>query len=126
MSRKTVAELILDAKSGIDNRTPEQVRAELAAGGVTLLDVREAAELAGGRIAGSLHVPRGMLEFYADPSSPAHKPELNPKSRVIVYCAAGPRSILAGATLRVLGYSNVANLEGGFKAWREAALPIER
>ena len=72
---------------------------------------------------GAVQVPRGILEWVADPSSPRHNPELDPARRVIVYCRSGHRAALAAATLKTLGYENVANLEGGFAAWQEAGLP---
>ena len=59
----------------------------------------------------------------ADPASPRHNPELDPARRVIVYCRSGTRAALATLTLKTLGFENVANLEGGFTAWKEAGLP---
>ncbi|HXE20837.1 MAG TPA: rhodanese-like domain-containing protein [Rhodoferax sp.] len=126
MTGKTVAELVRDAKSRIDNLTPDQVETEIAAGNTTLVDVRDAPELAGGAIAGAVHASRGMLEFYADPASPYHKPELEPAGRVILYCASGGRSALAVASLRELGYVNVAHLDGGFKGWQAAGKPVSK
>jgi rhodanese-related sulfurtransferase len=70
--------------------------------------------------------PRGMLEFYADPASAYHHPEFDQSKRTILYCASGGRSALAGATLRQLGYTNVAHLDGGIKAWLAAGQPIEK
>ena len=123
MTGKTATQLVQDAKSRIENLTPNQVQAEMAAGNVTLVDIRDAPELSSGTIAGSVHASRGMLEFYADPSSPYHKAELNPDNRVILHCASGGRSALAVLALRELGYTNVAHLDGGFKAWQAAGKP---
>ena len=125
MTDKTVAQLVQEAKSNIQNLSPDQVQAEIATGKVTLVDVRDDAELANGTIPGSIHASRGMLEFYADPSSPYHKPELDPNSRVILHCATGGRSALAVHALRALGYKNVAHLDGGFKAWQAAGKPVK-
>ena len=76
-------------------------------------------------IAGAVQAPRGLLEFAADPTSPRHKPELDPARRVIVYCRMGADSpVPAGLTLKTLGYQDVANLDGGITAWKEAGLPI--
>ena len=69
-------------------------------------------------------MPRGLLEFAADPASPSHKEGLEPDTRVIVYCRSGTRAALATATLVTLGYQNAANLEGGINAWKEAGLPL--
>ncbi|TAN10666.1 MAG: rhodanese-like domain-containing protein [Burkholderiaceae bacterium] len=120
----TVAQLVQAAKSQIDNLTPDQVEAEMAAAGITLVDVRDAPELADGTIRGAVHASRGMLEFYADPASPYHKAELAPQNRVILYCASGGRSALAAQSLRELGYVNVAHLDGGFKSWKAAGKPF--
>ena len=73
---------------------------------------------------GAVQVPRGLLEFAADPASPSHKEGLEPDARVIVYCRSGTRAALATATLVMLGYQNVANLDGGINAWKEAGLPL--
>lgn len=126
MAARTVAQLVQDAKSRIDNLTPDQVETEMAAGAITLVDVRDAPELAGGAIAGAVHASRGMLEFYADPGSPYHKSGLEPNGRVILYCASGGRSALAVESLRALGYVNVAHLDGGFKGWQAAGKPVSK
>jgi rhodanese-related sulfurtransferase len=90
-----------------------------------VVDVREADErVATGSIPGAVHVPRGLLEFRADPSHPSHDPRLDPAADVLVYCAAGSRSALAAATLRALGYARVAHLDGGVTAWIDADLPV--
>ena len=69
-----------------------------------------------GVIPGAAHAPRGMLEFYADPTSPYHRKEFDPARRVVLHCASGGRSALAADTLKQMGYQNVAHLDGGFKA----------
>jgi rhodanese-related sulfurtransferase len=66
-----------------------------------------------------------MLEFYADPTSAYHRTEFAPDRRTILYCASGGRSALAAGTLQQLGYTEVAHLNGGLKAWREAGLTVE-
>jgi rhodanese-related sulfurtransferase len=67
-----------------------------------------------------------MLEFYADPTSPYHRAEFEPGRRIILHCASGGRSALATTTLAALGYTRVAHLDGGLKAWKEAQLPVEQ
>ena len=126
MTDKTVAQLVQEAKSTIENLTPDQVQAEISAGNVTIVDVRDAPERVTGTIPGAVHASRGMLEFYADPTSPYHKVELNPGSRIILHCASGGRSALAVHTLQGLGYKNVAHLDGGFKAWQAAGKPVDK
>jgi rhodanese-related sulfurtransferase len=125
MVTKTASELVTEAKARISNLTVDQVADEMAAGDVVLVDLREPGELAEqGTIAGATHAPRGMLEFYADPTSPYHLSELDPSARTILYCASGGRSALACDTLRQLGYANVAHLDGGFKAWKATGRPV--
>ncbi|MEO5813531.1 MAG: rhodanese-like domain-containing protein [Rhodanobacter sp.] len=126
MTDKTVAQLVQEAKSHIENLTPDQVQAEISTGNVTIVDIRDAPERVNGTIPGAVHASRGMLEFYADPTSPYHKAELNPGSRIILHCASGGRSALAVNTLQGLGYKNVAHLDGGFKAWQEAGKPVDK
>ena len=125
MTARTAAQLVQDARSGIENLTPDQVAAEAAAGKALLVDVRDAPERANGTIPGAIHASRGMLEFYADPSSPYHKAEFDPGKRVILHCASGGRSALAAQSLKSMGYANVAHLDGGFKAWQAAGKPVE-
>jgi rhodanese-related sulfurtransferase len=116
-SPKTAAQLVAEAKQRIENLTAEQVDAERAAGAL-IVDLREPGEREqSGAILGAVHAPRGMLEFYADPSSPYHRAEFEPARRTILYCASGGRSALAADALKQLGYSRVAHLEGGFKSW---------
>ncbi|MCC7328866.1 MAG: rhodanese-like domain-containing protein [Gammaproteobacteria bacterium] len=126
MAGKTVAELVRNARKDIENLTPDQVEAEIAAGKATLVDLRDVPELAAGSIPGGLHVSRGMLEFHADPACPLHKRELDPDRRTILYCAGGGRSALAVHSLRELGYRSVAHLDGGFHAWQAAGKPVRR
>ncbi len=122
---KQAADLVAEAKGKIENLDPDTVERELASGDAVLVDIREAEELQGGRIDGSVHIPRGMLEFRADPTSPYHREPLDPSKRVILHCASGGRSALAADTLQQMGYTNVAHLDGGIKAWQESGRPTE-
>lgn len=122
---KKAIELVAEAKSRIENLDAARVEQERAAG-VLLVDLREPGELVeSGRIAGAVNVPRGMLEFRADPTSPYHMDAFDPERRIILHCATGGRSALAAAALLDMGYTNVAHLEGGLKAWVAAGRPIE-
>lgn len=123
MTGMTAAQMVRDAHAHIQNLSPDEVAAELAQGAL-LVDVREDSECVQCAIPGALHVVRGMLEFYADPASPMHKQELVPTRRIIVQCASGGRSSLCAVTLQQLGYTNVANLDGGMKAWLAAGKPV--
>jgi rhodanese-related sulfurtransferase len=123
----TAAQMVAEARARIDNLSPEQVIAETASGQPLLVDIREPEErVQTGAISGSVHAPRGMLEFYADPTSPYHRAEFDPTRRTILYCASGGRSALAADTLRRLGYSTVAHLDGGIKGWITAGHDVAR
>jgi rhodanese-related sulfurtransferase len=123
---RSAADMVKEAKQQIENLTPQQVKEELDKENTTLIDLRESEELKqNGTIPGAVHAPRGMLEFYADPSLPYHKPEFDKNKRIILHCASGGRSALAASTLKQMGYTNVAHLDGGFKAWKEAGLPVK-
>ncbi len=118
-------DLVKEAKQQIENLTPEQVKNEVSKG-ATLIDIRESEELQqSGKIPGAVHAPRGMLEFYADETLPYHKPEFDKRKKIILHCASGGRSALAAQTLKQMGYDNVAHLDGGIKAWKEAGEPTE-
>jgi rhodanese-related sulfurtransferase len=92
-----------------------------------VLDVREPAEWEKGHIPGAVLAPRGMLEWYADPTTPYAKPELTTKrdARLTVACASGGRSMLAAETLKKMGYPNVLNMAGGFNEWSKQGFPVE-
>jgi rhodanese-related sulfurtransferase len=93
---------------------------------VVIVDIRDPRELtAEGRIPGSMHAPRGMLEFWIDPASPYAKPVFGEDKRFIFHCAAGWRSALATQTVQKMGLKPVAHIAGGLAAWKEAGGPIE-
>ena len=124
LAQKSATDLVKEAKKGIENLAPEEAKKEIEKGNVILIDLREAEELKQGKIAGAIHAPRGMLEFYADSSLPYYKPEFKKEKRLILYCASSGRSALAVQTLRNMGYKNVAHIDGGLKAWKAAGLPV--
>lgn len=126
METKTAAQLVQEAKQRVQNLTVAQVATELEQGSAMLIDIREPAEQQNGTIPGAIHAPRGMLEFYADSTSPYHRPEFAPEQRIILHCASGGRSALAADTLQQMGYTNVAHLDGGLKAWQEAGQPVNK
>src|ERR1051326_7888510 len=121
----TAAQMVTEAKQHVENLTPEEVAGELESRQALLVDIREPDECAQtGVIAGAVRAPRGMLEFYADPSSAYHREVFDPSRRTILYCASGGRSALAALTLQAMGYSRVAHLDGGVKAWTASARPL--
>jgi rhodanese-related sulfurtransferase len=122
---KTAAQMVAEAKERIENLTPEQAAAELEGGDVILIDIREDTDrIQNGIIPNSVRAPRGMLEFWADPTSAFHREEFDPARRTILYCGGGGQSALAADTLQRMGY-NVAHLDGGITAWKEEGRPVE-
>jgi rhodanese-related sulfurtransferase len=122
----TAAEMVAEAKQKVQNLTIEQTARELDTGDATLVDAREPGERAqNGAIPGAVEAPRGMLEFWADPTSRYHRDEFDPDRRIILHCASGGRLALAAVALQDLGYTNVAHLHGGITAWKEADHPVE-
>ncbi len=122
---KSAGDMVAQANAEIETMSIEAARELVGADNVLVLDVREEAEVAKGKIPGALHVSRGLLEFIADSNSPMHNPALTPDKHVVVVCASGGRSALAGKTLKDMGFNQVPNMLGGMKAWREAGYDIE-
>ena len=105
--------------------TPAQARDMIAKGKTLVVDVRDAPEVEmSGKIAGAVHVSRGMLEFRADPDSPYHDKTFAKDKTIIVYCASGGRAALSGKALKDLGYIHVYNL-GGLKDWVETGGAVD-
>lgn len=121
----TATELVSDAKKHIRNLTVDEVSTALDTDDVTLVDIREPEEVRrDGQIPGAVLAPRGMLEFWADPTSPYHREEFSPQDRTILYCASSGRSALAVRTLQSLGYEDISHLDGGLQAWKEHGRPV--
>jgi rhodanese-related sulfurtransferase len=120
----TLKEMMAAAQAAVEKIDFAKAQA-LINEGALLLDVRDALELEkAGRAVGSHHVPRGMLEFRADPDSPYHDDEFRRDRAIILHCASGGRSALAGKLLKDMGYERVYNV-GGLKDWKDAGGPIE-
>jgi rhodanese-related sulfurtransferase len=120
---KTAMEMVAEAKSKVPAVTPEEAS---TMDNVVFVDLREAAEIeATGKIAGAVAIPRGLLEFKADPSHPYHVAEMDPGKTVVTYCASGGRAALAAAMLKDMGYEDVRHM-GAFKDWAEKGLPIDK
>lgn len=116
---------VSEAKQRVENLSVDQTARELE-NGALLVDLRESEERREhGVIQGSVHMPRGLLEFYADSTLPYYRQELQPDRRIILHCASGGRSAMGADLLREMGYSNVAHLDGGLNAWKAAGRPIE-
>jgi rhodanese-related sulfurtransferase len=124
---RRAAEMVAEANAAVETLSVDQAKELVGKDDVVFVDVREGGELATqGKIPGAVHAARGLLEFYADPSSPYHKAELGAGKRLVVYCASGGRSALAARTLKDMGIEKVANMLGGFTAWQQGGGKIER
>ncbi len=117
----TVKEMVAEARSRIREVSPAEAQSRLEEGGVAL-DVRELDELEEGHVPGAVHIPRGFLEFKA----PGHDALQRPDTPINVYCKGAGRAALAADTLQRLGYTDVVSIEGGFGAWQNAGLEIQR
>ena len=113
------------ANATVPRITPVRAREMLAKGNALVVDVRDAPEIEkSGKVAGAIHVSRGMLEFRADPESPYHDKNFDKSKTVILYCASGGRSALSGKVLKEMGYHEVYNL-GAFKDWAEGGEAVD-
>ena len=120
----SVRDLVAAAIGEIETLSLDDAKALHGQGGVVFVDLRDVRELGrDGKIAGALHVPRGMLEFWIDPASPYHKPVFAEDNRFIFYCASAWRSALATKATQDMGLAPVCHMDGGFNAWKEAGLP---
>jgi rhodanese-related sulfurtransferase len=124
--RKGYKELLAEANAMIDTVSVTAARHLHAEEDVVFIDIREGHERALGHVAGSIHAPRGFLEFIADPQSQMHNPVFASGKRLVLYCASGGRSTLAAKTLHDMGVPNVSHMAGGFTAWAQAGGPVER
>jgi rhodanese-related sulfurtransferase len=114
------------ANAAVQRITPVQAKEMMANKNTVVIDVRDAPEVAQtGKVVGAINISRGMLEFRADPETPYHDKHLDESKTIILYCASGGRSALAGKVLKDMGYSQVYNL-GGFKDWAESGGLVER
>jgi rhodanese-related sulfurtransferase len=122
----SVKQMMEIANAAVPRVTPAQAREMIAKGNTLVVDVRDAPEVEkSGKVAGALHVSRGMLEFRADPESSYHDKSFAKDKTVILYCASGGRSALGGKVLKDMGYDRVYNL-GAFKDWAESGGPIDK
>ena len=123
---KGFRQLVDEAMAQVKTYSVDEVRARLQDPGVQIVDIRDVRELEReGTVPGALLAPRGMLEFWVDPESPYFKPVFADEGKeFILFCGAGWRSALATKTLKDMGMTNVAHIDGGFAAWKKAVAPM--
>ena len=126
MNIKSSKELVDKANESIKVMSPEQVKNAYDKGEVTLIDVRDIRELWNeGTIKDSIHIPRGMLEFWLDPQSSYYQEKkIGDIKNIVLFCALGFRSALATKALKEMGFDNVANADGGFDSLKKIGLPV--
>ena len=122
----TLKQMMGAANAAVPRITPAQAREMIGQGNTLVVDVRDGMEVEkSGKVAGAVHIPRGLLEFRADPDSPSHDKSFAKDKNVIVYCGSGGRAALSGKTLKDMGYERVYNL-GGFKDWADSGGEVEK
>ncbi len=125
--KKGFKELVGEAEAKIKSMSPNEVNLKLKETGVILVDLRDIRELKReGTIPGSIHIPRGMLEFWIDVDSPYYKSELDDAEELILFCNKGWRSALATFSLQSMGIQNVSHMTGGLEQWQKDVGRIEQ
>ncbi len=120
-------QLVKRAENEIETISVDDALAAVDEPDSVIVDVRDIREVQReGKIPGSFHAPRGMLEFWIDSESPYHKDIFSSGQRYIFYCNKGWRSALATKTAQDMGLKNVCHVGGGFEAWIEAGAPVEK
>lgn len=120
-----VKDLLAQANAAVPKLSPADAAEKMRSEDVLVVDVRDPSEVQqSGKLKGSVNVSRGMLEFRADPESQYHNPAFRKDKTVLLHCASGGRSALAGKTLQDMGYTAVFNI-GGFKDLAEAGIDVE-
>ena len=125
--KKTSAEMVAEARARIEEVETRDLMARLGDPDLVVVDIRDVRERQrSGYIPGSVHAPRGMVEFWVDPDSPYHKDVFAQEGKkYIFHCASGWRSALTVATLQDMGF-DAAHLKDGFTSWATEGGPVEK
>lgn len=122
--KKGIKDLLAEARAEIVSLEAPAAIARHGDPQTVFVDLRDPRELEReGTIPGAFHCPRGMLEFWVDPESPYHKPVFSEPKTFVFFCASGWRSALSTRTVQDMGLPDVAHVDGGFTAWRQAGGP---
>ena len=126
MNVKSSSQLVAEALTEVKTINTEEAFNLTNDNRCNLIDIRDVRELErDGRVEGSNHIPRGMLEFWLDPESPYFKEgKLNKNKEMVLFCAGGLRSALAAKTLKDMGFKNVSHIDGGFGALKQSKFKI--
>jgi len=123
--KKTAAEMVAEARARIEEIETPDLIAMMDDPDVVIVDIRDPRERDRGHIPGSVHAPRGMVEFWVDPDSPYFKPVFGQDKKYVFHCASGWRSALTVATLQDMGFE-AAHLREGFSTWEAQGGPVEK
>ena len=126
MAIKSAEQLVQEAYTQIKTIDPKEAFSLVKENKCNLIDVRDIRELdKEGRIENSVHIPRGMLEFWIDPNSQYFKEgKLDLEKEMVLFCAAGARSALAAKSLLDMGFKKVSHVAGGFGALKDSEFNI--
>ena len=126
MNIKTSQTLVSEALNEIKTISPDNAFEMSEKNQCNLIDIRDIRELEKeGRIDKSLHIPRGMLEFWLDPQSAYFKEgKIDLAKEIVLFCAGGLRSALAAKTLKDMGFEKVSHIDGGFGALKQSKFKI--
>ena len=123
---RTAKMMVDDARAAIEEIVAADAVKLHGDAGVVLVDIRDPRELQReGKVPGAFHAPRGMLEFWIDPTSPYYKETFGQDKKYVFFCAGGMRSVLATKVAQDMGLQPVAHIIGGFGAWKAAGGPVE-
>lgn len=123
---RSARQLVTEAEREVVTLSLDEVRAAMDDPDTVIVDIRDVRELwREGKIPGALHCPRGMNEFWIDPSCEYHKPVYASGKRFVLYCAGAWRSALEAKMFQDMGLTKVAHMGGGFTAWKAAGMPVE-
>lgn len=118
---KSLADYKAEAEAAVSGTDISESIRLLTEDSALFIDIRDSAEVTkSGKVAGAVHIPRGMLEFYIDPASSMHDKRFSTEKKVVFYCATGGRSLLAAKLAKDMGIEDASYLEGGFRAWSRA------
>ena len=126
MAIKSVQALVAEAYSEVKTINTKQAFELVKENKCNLIDIRDIRELErDGKIENSVHIPRGMLEFWIDPNSQYFKEgKLDLEKEMVLFCAAGARSALAAKTLKEMGFEKVSHIEGGFGSLKQSEFKV--
>lgn len=122
---KGVTQLLEEANAVVPKVSAQEAMQWMGRDDTIFLDIRPTATIAEtGTLEGAVEIPRGLLEFNADPDFEMHNPAMDKSKRVVVFCMRGGQAALAGKTLKEMGYGEVLN-GGGIQEWKDAGAPIK-